>query len=96
MCVCCACVCVCVLCVNVCVLCMCMCVCVMCVCVCVVCVCVCVVRVYVCVYLSPSKQVAGYVTVYDTNSFTFLTVKGSGHMVSGVCPHMTTIQVTYI
>lgn len=28
-----------------------------------------------------NKQVAGYVTVYDLNGFTFLTVKGAGHMV---------------
>ncbi len=27
-------------------------------------------------------QVAGYVTKYDTNDFQFVTVKGSGHMVS--------------
>jgi len=27
------------------------------------------------------EQVAGYVTVYNANSFTFLTVKGAGHMV---------------
>ena len=26
-------------------------------------------------------QVAGYVTKYDANDFTFITVKGSGHMV---------------
>ena len=26
-------------------------------------------------------QVAGYVTTYDMNDFTFVTVKGSGHMV---------------
>lgn len=26
-------------------------------------------------------QVAGYVTMYDTNNFQFVTVKGSGHMV---------------
>ena len=29
-------------------------------------------------------QVAGYVTKYDANDFTFITVKGSGHMVSTV------------
>ena len=28
-------------------------------------------------------QVAGYVTEYDVNGFRFVTVKGSGHMVSG-------------
>ena len=26
-------------------------------------------------------KVAGYVTEYDVNNFTFLTVKGAGHMV---------------
>ena len=29
-----------------------------------------------------SCQVAGYVTEYDENNFRFVTVKGSGHMVS--------------
>ena len=32
-------------------------------------------------------QVAGYVTKYDMNDFTFLTVKGSGHMVSSCSCH---------
>lgn len=27
-------------------------------------------------------QIAGYVTTYDRNDFTFITVKGSGHMVN--------------
>lgn len=29
-------------------------------------------------------QVGGYVTEYDSNGFTFITVKGSGHMVPQV------------
>jgi hypothetical protein len=35
------------------------------------------------VRLNAFIQVAGYVTKYDTNDFTFITVKGSGHMVGG-------------
>lgn len=27
-------------------------------------------------------QIAGYVTTYDINDFTFITIKGSGHMVN--------------
>ena len=35
-----------------------------------------------------NNQVAGYVTVYNVNQFTFLTVKGAGH--STCAPHRTT------
>jgi len=33
-----------------------------------------------------NSQVAGYVTTYATNSFKFVTVKGSGHMVPQYTP----------
>lgn len=34
-----------------------------------------------CLWIS-IMQIAGYVTIYDINDFTFITVKGSGHMVN--------------
>jgi len=37
--------------------------------------------------IMPSNpQVAGYATKYDVNNFTFVTVKGAGHMVPQVKP----------
>lgn len=39
-------------------------------------------------------QVAGYVTVFDANSFTFLTVKGAGHMVPQYQPEAAFAMIT--
>jgi len=41
-----------------------------------------------------NNQVAGYVTVYSANSFTFLTVKGAGHMVPEYQPEAALNMIT--
>jgi len=41
-----------------------------------------------------NDQVAGYVTVYSANSFTFLTVKGAGHMVPQYMPEQALNMLT--
>jgi len=41
-----------------------------------------------------NQQVAGYVTVYAANSFTFLTVKGAGHMVPQYQPEAALNMIT--